>query len=193
MQDYILPTVRYAGAIESVDTFDADFRIPTEPLASVQALQHAFASTIIQVDKLRGQLLHKDTSLRNEVDNTSMREHLGFLVTSDREVWYQRTQQIISNDIPTFAHIPIMELLAADDWQNKPMDIIIGQFMRIRWNSSSQVCGLDESMFSRIAFHPQFGSISLHEILQYRTEQDSYRLRSIHNLLDHAPAIEQAN
>jgi hypothetical protein len=193
MQDYILPTVRYAGAIESVDTFDTDFRRPAEPLASVQSLQHVFASTIIQIDKIRGQLLHKDTGLRNEVDNTSIREHLGFLVTSDRDIWYQRIQQIISDELPTFTEISIEDLVAQADWQNKPIDIIIGQFMRVRWNSSSQVCGLSESMFNRVAFHPQSGSITLHEILQYRTEQDSYRLHAIHKLLDHAPGIEQAN
>jgi hypothetical protein len=177
----------------SVDTFDTDFRLPTEPLASVQSLQHAFASTIIQVDKIRGQLLQKDTSLRSEVDNISIREHLGFLVTSDRDIWYQRIYQIISEELPALSQISVEDLLSADDWQNKPIDIIIGQFMRVRWNSSSQICGLSESMFNRVAFHPHSGSITLHEILQYRTEQDSYRLHAIHKLLDHAPGFEQAN
>ena len=148
-------------------------------LADIEKLKRCYASLIIQINRLRPALASADVLARPENGGWSIKEMLGYFVDTDREVWWPRIEAILRDEYPSFADIDPLELARAHDWQSQPLDEILSQLVRSRWDYAMKLNDISPAEFERSGEHAVLGNISILRILQILVAHDDHYLHKI--------------
>ncbi len=162
-----------------VSAFQSE-RVETLPDVSVEeleSLKRSYASLIIQLDRLRPKLAAADAlSLRGE-GGGSVKEILGTLIDTDREVWWPR----------------ITAILERKNWCSLPMEDVFAQLMRTRWEFAMKLQEIAAQDFEKTGEHPALGEVSILRILQFLVANDARYLENIHAMVDGKPDMAFAS
>ncbi len=150
--------------------FQTDF---SEKLAQVsidelEDLKRSYASLIIQLDRLRPKLAAADALALSAEGGWSVKEILGHLIDTDREVWWPR----------------ITAILERKNWCSLPIEDIFAQLMRTRWEFAMKLQQIAAPDFEKTGDHPELGEVSILRILQFLVANDAHYLENIHTLVD---------
>lgn len=184
MQDFILPSNSFSTEVlpNMAEASEELYYASANP-GDLRDLKQHYASLIIEIDRMRGDILKRNTTLRYLPQGWSIREHLGFLINSDRDIWHPRIRRMIDEERPVLEAVSVPSLLAEHQWQQAPIEDTIAQLMRTRWNASSFVHSIPDAAYFREAIHPKQGTISLQGILYHLVSQDAVQLAAVRDLL----------
>ena len=138
------------------------------PLAKIEDLKRSYASLILQLDRLRPKLAAADALSLSAEGGWSVKEILGHIIDTDREVWWPR----------------INAILERKNWCSLPIEDIFAQLMRTRWEFAMKLQELAAPDFEKIGEYPALGEVSIFRILQFLVENDARYLENIRSLVD---------
>ncbi|HWF44525.1 MAG TPA: DinB family protein [Candidatus Kapabacteria bacterium] len=174
--------------------FGADLHAENLPatLEDVPELKRKYSSLLIQLDRLRSGLLSADLHYRNTdsvapedgAQAWSILEILGHLIDADRDIWWPRIKSIQQNDRPYLPDIDQQALIRKHNWQALPLDDVLGQLMRIRWNHAMNLNNIPIESFERTGEHATLGEINILRILELLVAHDAHYLEKIESLID---------
>ena len=148
-------------------------------------LRQRYSSLLIHMDRLRPLLTSVDVLYRPEQDDEwSIKEILGHIIDTDREVWWPRIQAILESDGPRFIDIDQHELVRKHGWQSIPLEDIFAQLMRVRWSYAMQLAQIPDAAFSRTGEHPSLGTITPYQILNILIAHDAHYVTKIQSLIE---------
>ncbi|GEM_PF-2077003 len=153
-------------------------------LEELDDLRRNYAGLIIQLDRLRGNLVTADLRHSEQEGAESIKEILGHMIDTDRDIWWPRIERILHEDTPQFQDVDHLNLLERHRWQTLPLDDILAQLMRVRWSYAIELNGLSADVFLRTGIHPSLGELSILKIVQLLVAHDSHYLRKIRAKLD---------
>jgi hypothetical protein len=136
-------------------------------LGELEDLKRSYASLIIQLDRLRPKLAAAD-ALALGTEGGSVKEILGHLIDTDREIWWPR----------------ITAILERKNWRALPIEDIFAQFMRTRWDFAMKLQEISVSDFEKTGEHPTLGEVSILRILQVLVANDANDLENIRSIVD---------
>ncbi len=152
-------------------------------------LRQCYSSLLIQMDRLRPQLASVDVLYRPEAPNEwSIKEILGHIIDSDRDIWWPCIEEILESDSPRFVHIDQHELIRQHRWQSIPLEDIFAQLMRVRWNYAMQLSQIPVDAFSRIGEDPVLGVLTTFQIVNILIAHDAHYLGKIQSLIEKTQA-----
>jgi hypothetical protein len=137
-------------------------------LAELEELKRSYASLIIQLDRLRPKLAAADALSLSAEGGWSVKEILGHIIDTDRDVWWPR----------------INAILERKNWCSLPIEDIFAQLMRTRWEFAMKLQDLAAPDFEKTGEYPSLGEVSLFRILQFLVENDARYLENIRSLVD---------
>jgi hypothetical protein len=195
----------FAGAIRA--GFIAEIRKTPAAvgLNDLDELKREYASLIIQIDRLRPSLLTADVLYRpadalslsdhptpmsghpariSDHPRWSIKEILGHIIDSDREIWWPRIDAMISQNCPHFVTLDQKEIVRRNRWHALPLDDIIAQLMRVRWNYAMRLNTMAPECFQRTGLHLALGPLSLLQIIQLLVAHDARYLDKVRALID---------
>jgi hypothetical protein len=143
-------------------------KIPQVSLDALDELKRSYASLIIQLDRLRPKLAAADALALSAEGGWSVKEILGHIIDTDREVWWPR----------------ITTILERKNWCSLPIEEIFAQLMRTRWEFAMKLQEIAASDFEKTGEHPALGEVSILRILQFLVANDARYLENIHSLVD---------
>jgi hypothetical protein len=141
-------------------------------------LKRKYSGLLIVFDRFRDLLLAADSSSHPEGE-WSIREMLGHMVDTDREIWWPRIAAILENERPFLDSVDQKDLLERHNWNEQPVQTILAQFMQFRWNSAIRIKDLTLQDFARTGQHYEFGDITIANILQILIAHDAHYLAKI--------------
>jgi len=151
-------------------------------LAEIAELKKKYSSLVIQLDRLRSSLIASPTTQRRN-GKWSLREILGHLIDVDREIWGPRIETMLQEDHPHFESISQDELVIKNRWNDFPIEEIIAQLMRVRWNLAVFINNLPDVSLARTCHHYSAGDITIADILQILVDHDSHHIQQIKDIL----------
>jgi DinB superfamily len=137
-------------------------------LEELEELKRSYASLLIQLDRLRPKLAAADALSLSAEGGWSVKEILGHLIDTDRDVWWPR----------------ITAILERKNWCTLPMEDIFAQLMRTRWEFAMKLQEIAASDFEKKGDHPSLGEVSILRILQFLVANDARYLDNIRSLVD---------
>jgi hypothetical protein len=137
-------------------------------LDELEALKRSYASLIIQLDRLRPKLAAADALALSAEDGWSVKEILGHLIDTDREVWWPR----------------ITAILERKNWCSLPIEDIFAQLVRTRWEFAMKLQEIAATDFEKTGEHPALGEVSILRILQFLVDNDARYIENIRSLVD---------
>ena len=152
----------------SVFPTEANEKLPQVSLDELEELKRSYASLIIQLDRLRPKLAAADALSLSAEGGWSVKEILGHLIDTDREVWWPR----------------ITAILERKNWCSLPMEDIFVQLMRTRWEFAMKLQEIAAQDFEKTGEHPELGEVSILRILQFLVANDARYLENIRSLVD---------
>ncbi len=151
-------------------------------LDNLDDLKRRYASFIIQVDRLQPALYRAD-ALATPHGTLSIREMLGHLIDTDRNIWWPRIEAALDEVHPVFSDIDPQELLREHGWRSQPMENILSQLVRARWDYGMKLNSLTSKDFERTGAHPALGDLSILHMLQIMVVHDEHYLEKIRIIL----------
>ena len=153
-------------------------------LDQLSDLKRQYAALLIQLDHLRPVLASADVVYRNADNEWSIKEILGHLIDSDRDIWWPRIFSLIERDGVPFSDVDQDDLIAKHHWQSLPIEDILAQLMRVRWDYAMKLNAIPEALFDRSGKHPVMGDVSMLQILQLLVAHDAHYVEKIRGLID---------
>ncbi|MDP4199444.1 MAG: DinB family protein [Bacteroidota bacterium] len=154
------------------------------PSAFLDELRHQYANLIIQLDRIRPSLIRTDLHRRPEGEDWSITEIFGHMIDTDNEIWWPRIEAILVEHYPYFTDIDPMALVRKHNWQALPLDDVLSQLMRIRWNHAMRLNTLPAEVFDRPGYHPAYGELTLLRVVQLMVAHDTHYLMKVRALLE---------
>lgn len=151
-------------------------------LNDLDELKRRYAAFIIQIDRLRPALYRADSRGASRWGTWSLRETLGHLIDTDRDIWWPRIEAARLEENPYFEDINQSELLRAHHWKSQPLEDILSQLVRSRWDYGMKLNSFSASAFERTGEHAILGELSILRILQIMVAHDEYYLTKIRAL-----------
>lgn len=183
---WLLRSNAFGVGIESVagdkaSGFETEFGEVLSPVAlcSLDDLKRSYASLIIQLDRLKPKLASTESLASRAEGAWSIKEILGHLIDSDREIWWPRITAILQQDHPNFQNVDQQALLTKNNWRSLPLDDIFAQLMRTRWNFATRLQEIPADDFEKTGCHPTLGEISILRILQILVAHDAHYVTEI--------------
>ena len=166
--------------------FGLDLRLDRNDVIEdqIEHARHRYSGLLIQLDHLRPVIAGADVLYRETGNAWSIKEILGHLIDTDREIWWPRIKAILESDRPFFADIDQHELVRKHHWQSIPIEDVFLQLMRVRWEYSMRLNLLPDSAFSREGDHATLGTITLLQIVQLLVSHDAHYLEMIHGIVE---------
>jgi hypothetical protein len=166
--------------------FGADRNAENLPatLEDLPELKRKYSGLLIQLDRLRSGLLSADLHYRNTDSEASILEILGHLIDADRDIWWPRIKSILQNDRPYLPNVDQHALIRKHNWQSLPLDDVLGQLMRIRWNYAMNLNDMPIESFERIGEHATLGEISVLRILELLVAHDAHYVEKVESLIE---------
>lgn len=164
------------NAGSSVFQTDASEKLPQVSLDELEELKRSYASLIIQLDRLRPKLAAADALSLSAEGGWSVKEILGHIIDTDREVWWPR----------------ITAILERKNWCSLPMEDIFAQLMRTRWEFAMKLQEIAAQDFEKTGDYPSLGEVSILRILQFLVANDARYLDNIRSLVDGKPEMSFA-
>ncbi|HET6401916.1 MAG TPA: DinB family protein [Candidatus Kapabacteria bacterium] len=159
-------------------------------IEDLEDLKRRYASLIIQLDRLRPGLAAAN-ALTPSTDGTwSIKETLGHLIDSDRDIWWPRIEALLREEHPSFAEVDHQELVRAHDWQSQPLDDILGQCIRDRWGYAMRLNELAPDAWERSGDHEALGEICILHIVQLLVAHDEHYLAKLREMIEATAADE---
>lgn len=153
-----------------------------EKLLQIAELKRRYSALVIQLDRLRPMMLKAD-SKNPKSYKWSIREIVGHLIDVDRDIWGPRIERTLSEDVPYFENIDQDELVRKHGWNEIPLEDIIAQLMRVRWNLAVFINNLPDASLARTCHHFSAGILSVADILQILVDHDAHHLEQIRLLV----------
>jgi hypothetical protein len=153
-------------------------------LNDLAGLKREYSSLIIHLDRLRPSLIAADVLYRPDDGSWSIKEILGHLIDTDREIWWPRIDAAIAQDHPNFVTIDQKEIVKRNRWQSFETGEILAQLMRVRWNYSMRMNMMAPECFERTGQHLALGQLSVLQILQILVAHDAHYLDKVHALIE---------
>jgi hypothetical protein len=195
----------FAGAIRA--GFITEIRNSPQGFAlnDLDELKREYASLIIQIDRLRPSLLTADVLYRpddalslsdhptrmndhptrmSDHPRWSIKEILGHIIDSDREIWWPRIDAAIIQNFPHFVTLDQKEIVRRNKWHAMPLDEIIAQLMKVRWNYAMLLNTMPPECFQRSGLHLALGPLSVLQIIQLLVAHDARYLDKVRALID---------
>jgi hypothetical protein len=166
------------------DSHHFDFTPAT--VDQLAGLKRDYASLLIQLDHLRPLLASADVLYRPSDDEWSIKELLGHLIDSDRDIWWPRILALKNSDGAVFNDVDQQDLVTQHRWQTLPIEDILAQLMRVRWDYAMQLNAIPEKFFERSGTHSTLGTISMLDIVQILVTHDTLFLEKIRGLIEEA-------
>jgi hypothetical protein len=157
----------------------------TSPLDDVQELKKQYSNLIIQIDRIRPALTRIPRDARVADVHWTVTEVFGHLIDADRDIWWPRIDQLLVEERPFFSNVDPEALVGTHNWESIPLDDVLSQLMRIRWNNSMRLNTLPRAAFDRTGIHTEHGEMSLSQILAVIVAHDSHYLSLVRSLLEH--------
>ena len=111
--------------------------------------------------------LSDDWIYNNEGENTwSPYDIVGHLIHGEKTDWIERTKIILSNSKDkTF--VPFDRLAQFENSRNKSISILLVEFALLREENPNYICSLElnEKMLDKKGIHPEFGEVTLRQLL----------------------------
>ena len=149
-------------------------------------LRRQYASLLIQLDHLRPLLASADVHYRTSEQEWSIKEMLGHLIDTDRDIWWPRIVSLLERDECVFTDVDQNELVVRHHWQSLPTEDILAQLMRVRWDYAMKLNAIPDVMFHRSGSHPTLGSVSLLRIVDILVAHDAHYLGKIRGQVEEA-------
>ena len=129
--------------------------------------------------------LSKDWIKGNEGNNTwSPYDVLGHLIFGEQTDWMIRVKTILS-DSENKLFEPFDRFAQLKDDQNKPIEDMILEFRNLRENNLNQLTSLNikDKDLSRVGIHPEFGEVTLRQLLATWAVHDLGHIAQISRVL----------
>lgn len=152
-------------------------------LDDVQELKRRYASLIIQIDRLRRAFAATNVLARTKEGEWSIKETLGHLIDTDRDIWWPRIELLLSEEHPRFKSLDQQEIVLRQNWQSQPIENILSQLTRARWDYAMKLNALSQADFKRCGEHATLGEISILRILQLLVAHDEHYLAKIRAMI----------
>jgi hypothetical protein len=195
--------VEFARAIRAGFIAEIGESIPPVELDDLDELKRQYASLIIQLDRLRPSLVSADAKYifsegssmsdhsrtsdhtrMSDHSHWSMKEILGHLIDTDREIWWPRIEAAIAEENPSFVTLDQKEIVKRNRWQSLPLDEILAQLMRVRWNYAMRLNTMAPECFERTGEHLALGKLSVLQIIQILVSHDAHYLDQVRELIE---------
>jgi hypothetical protein len=150
----------------------------------IDELKKQYSNLIIQIDRLRPSLARISPTARIGDSTWSITEVFGHLIDTDRDIWWPRIDQILVEDRPHFFDIDPNALVGRHNWDALPLEDVLAQLMRVRWNNSMRLNTLPCAAFDRSGVHPQHGEVTLAQILAILVAHDAHYLALVRSFID---------
>ena len=124
---------------------------------------------------------------KNEGDGTmTPYDVIGHLIFLDRNSWMQRAMLILQSDEPQ-AFKPVNREGRADSDEDKALPHLLDEFARLRSQNldALRVLNLQKEDLERRAIHPNFGLVTLSQLVATWTAHDMTHLHQISRILAH--------
>jgi hypothetical protein len=164
----------------SIPSFTTSTDITAEELAE---LKRKYSGLLIVFDRFRDHLIASDSMLHPSTTEWSIREILGHMVDTDRNIWWPRIDRILAEDRPYLSSVDQLGLIDEHNWNDQPVERILAQFMQFRWNSAIKARDLTLEDVSRTGEHYEFGPISVSNILELLVAHDAHFLSKLRHRL----------
>ena len=178
----------HPGMVSLAFGADSNFEPALAVTEDVAELKRKYSGFVIQLDRLRSDLIGVDVHFRPSPKEWSTLEILGHLIDADRDIWWPRITAILSEENPHFVNIDQNELVRKHNWHSLPLEDILSQLMRIRWNYAMEMNSIPLSSFDRTGEHAILGEVSIFRILQILVAHDAHYLDKIRSLINQFPA-----
>src|SRR5436190_23840487 len=109
------------------------------PIDDLHELKKQYSNLIIQIDRLRPSLTQLTSVTTVSQTHWTITEVFGHLIDTDRDIWWPRIDQILVEDRPSFIDIDPDTLQGQHSWASLPLDDVLAQLMRVRWNNSMRL------------------------------------------------------
>ena len=149
----------------------------------IPELRRRYASLIIQLDRLRPAIEAVDMFMRPKDEVWSIKETLGHLIDTDRDIWWPRIERLLTEESPQFEDVDHREITLAHNWQLRPIEDILSQLVRARWNYALKLDTFAPSDFCRSGEHALLGEICILRIVQILVAHDEYYLKKIQAMI----------
>jgi hypothetical protein len=154
------------------------------PIDDIHELKKQYSNLIIQIDRLRPALAHVSPVARAGDSKWTITEIFGHLIDTDRDIWWPRIDQLLVDDRPCFVDIDPDTLIGKHNWDALPVEDVLAQLLRIRWNNSMRLNSLPRAAFDRTGIHSLHGEITLTQILAILVAHDTHYLGLVRSLVE---------
>jgi len=161
-----------------------DFDLIPASLDQLDSLRRQYGSLLIQLDRLRPLFSSADVQYRPADQDWSIKEMLGHLIDFDRDIWWPRIFALLNSESPYFEDVDQNELVVLHHWQALPLEDILAQLMRVRWDYAMKLNAIADTQFERIGAHPVLGKMSLLRILQLLVAHDTHYVEKIRDMVE---------
>lgn len=167
----------------SVPVFDPAVSLTDRELAD---LRRKYSGSLIAFDRLRDRLNDPLALLRTDEGGWSIREILGHMVDTDREIWWPRIETMLRYDEPFLESVDQGKLIDEQGWNDQSVEHILAQFMQFRWSAALQMNGLTDQDIRRKGRHYELGEMTVANVLQILVAHDAHFLAKLNALLGEA-------
>jgi hypothetical protein len=161
-----------------------DFDLIPASLDQLDSLRRQYGSLLIQLDRLRPLFSSADVQYRPSDQDWSIKEMLGHLIDFDRDIWWPRISALLDSENPYFTDVDQNELVVRHHWQALPLEDILAQLMRVRWDYAMKLNAIADAKFERSGAHPVLGKMPLLRILQLLVAHDAHYIEKIRGLVE---------
>lgn len=108
---------------------------------------------------------------------------LGHLIYADETNWIERAKKILSDDDKRF--VPFNRVAQFELYNNRPMEELLNKFAEVRAESLKQLRSmqLNEKTLSLTGIHPDFGDVTLSQLLATWTAHDLDHINQISRVM----------
>jgi hypothetical protein len=161
-----------------------DHEVAPMTIDQLAELKRQYASLLIQLDLLRPTLASADVLFRPADNEWSIKEVLGHLIDCDRDIWWPRISTLMQSDGARFEDVDQNDLVERHRWQSLPLEDILAQLMRVRWDYAMRLNALPDTLFERHGEHPVMGDVSILRIIQLLVAHDAHYVEKIRGLVE---------
>jgi hypothetical protein len=165
----------------TVPTFSDSSELSIVELAE---LRRKYSGLLIVFNRFRDRLIASDSWSDPAEDEWSIREILGHLVDTDKQIWWPRIGLMLESERPHLQSVDQVSLLTRNRWNEQPVERILAQFMQFRWNCAIRIKDLTLQDFARTGIHYEFGEISVANILEVLIAHDAHYLGKLRARLE---------
>ncbi|SRR5581483_325767 len=166
--------------------FTAEFGSLLGPISKedIDPLKRQYAALILQLDRLRPKLAAANVLAREAPEPWSIKEVLGHIIDTDRDIWWPRIETIRMEEQPYFEDVDQLHLASSHRWHDLALEDIVSQLMRVRWNFAMKLNAISECDFERTGIHATLGEISILKILQLLVAHDAHYVERIRVMIE---------